>query len=176
MTTILIVDNSYNQSVKMFFPKLIRYLDDTKVSYVIVKGDKCGLQELKKILKAKSIDVGGIILTGSPLMLSVASKDDYITNIYCLKNLSNVPILGICFGCQLINMYYGGELVDLGKVYCETFEVFDMNTEGKGTRTAATQEKTLKAKFCCRYLPSKVPKSFVVVKSCLFTKSEKSTL
>lgn len=124
----------------MFLPKLIGYLDKKEVSYVIVKGDIEGLEKLKKL---RGID--GVIMSGSPIMPTEDNNvEDYVCNLYCLKHLTNTPILGICFGCQLINLFFGGTLHDQGHLVCQKEHV---NMLGK----------ELQAKFCSRYLLNCVP-------------------
>jgi anthranilate/para-aminobenzoate synthase component II len=139
---LIVVDNTHTQRVKMFFPKLIEYLKKHCLQYTIVNGNKEGIDDIIKILS--TCKVRGIILSGSPLMLPSAQRDDYVTNMYCLSHLKHIPTLGICFGCELINVSYGGSLHDFKKVKCEKYNVSPIN---------------LKAKFCCRYIPNKVGKN-----------------
>lgn len=147
---IVVIDNTRNQKVKMFYPKLIKFLDTSKISYVVVNGDIDGLNELKKLLHRKNDKIKGIILSGSPIMLNENSNiDDYICNLYCLKHLHHIPILGICFGCQIINMFFGGTLYDMQEVKC-----VKMNIEGTDEKWRSLDGK---AQFCCRYLPRCVP-------------------
>lgn len=147
---IIVVDNTRNQKVKMYFPKLINFLESNKTSYVIVNGDIDGLKELKKLLNKKQGAIKGIVLSGGPIMLDETSNiDDYICNLYCLKHLIHIPILGICFGCQLINMVFGGNLYDMLEVKC-----VKMNIEGTDDVWCSLNGR---AQFCCRYLPNCVP-------------------
>jgi anthranilate/para-aminobenzoate synthase component II len=150
---IVVIDNTRNQKVQMFFPKLIKYLNKNDIDHCIIEGDINGLNELKKILKKKNVIVSGIILSGSPIMLNESSNvEDYICNLYCLKNLINIPILGICFGCQLINVYFGGNLYDLHEVKC-----LKMHIEPNDKNNEMWNSLNGNAQFCCRYLPQCVP-------------------
>lgn len=145
---IVVIDNTRNQKVKMFFPKLIKYLNKNDIDHCIIEGDTKGLNELKKILNNKKITLDGIIMSGSPIMLNEASNvEDYICNLYCLKNLVDIPILGICFGCQLINVYFGGNLYDMSEVKCIKMHIKPNND------TYLWNSLTGNAQFCCRYLP-----------------------
>lgn len=149
MGVIVLIDNSMKQRVKMFLPKLTKYLDSKsdKTTYKVVKGDACGLKELKKIIQEMNID--GVIMSGSPLMPTKDTHiEDYVCNLYCLKHLTQVPIFGICFGCQLINLFFGGKLIDLGKVTCQRMKVASLVKD---------IEDIKEAKFCARYLPMEVP-------------------
>lgn len=147
---IVVVDNTRTQKVKMFLPKLLEFMNEKHIKYSIVKGDVSGIEELKKI--ESNGGVHGIILTGSPLMLGSATPDEYATNIYCLKRYKKTPILGICFGCQIINTHFGGSLTDLGEVHCKKFLVEEIST---------------KMKFCARYMPMIVPKQLQTVMTAL---------
>lgn len=148
---IIVIDNTRNQKIKMFFPKLIQYLQDKDIEYNVIEGDLRGLNKLKGILNKKQKTVNGIIMSGSPIMLDESSNvEDYICNLYCLKHL-NIPILGICFGCQLINVYFGGNLYDMSEVKC-----IKMKIESKDNNEMWSS-LTGNAQFCCRYLPKCVP-------------------
>jgi anthranilate/para-aminobenzoate synthase component II len=146
---IVVIDNTRNQKVKMFFPKLINYLNKHNINHCVIQGNINGLDELKKTLKNKKVVIKGIIMSGSPIMLNESSNvEDYICNLYCLKNLSDIPILGICFGCQLINVYFGGSLYDMSEVKC-----IKMHIETTDINDKFWNSLNGNAQFCCRYLP-----------------------
>lgn len=153
---LLVIDNTQRQKVKMFLPKLLAFLDTQGTKYTIVKGDTTGIGCIQAIKAMKGVNatkgIKAIIMTGSPLMLSSSSPTEYATNTYCLKHFPMVPTLGICFGCQLINTYFGGTLRDLGTLYCD-----------RGTTPSAP----LRPKFCCRYVPDVVPSPFKVEIECM---------
>ncbi len=143
---IVLIDNTGKQRVKMFLPKLVGYLDKNKVSFVVVKGDVEGLEKLKKL---KSID--GVIMSGSPIMPTEDNSIvDYVCNLYCLKHLTDIPLLGICFGCQIINLFFGGTLHDQGHLVCQKEPVNMLSKE-------LELERIKKAKFCSKYLLNCVP-------------------
>lgn len=146
---IIVIDNTGEQKFKMFLPKLLHYLNDRKLEFKVVCGHKDGIPTLQQCLK--DYKVRGVILTGSPWMLDRTDVVNYTTNLYCLRHLTSVPILGICFGCQVINQYLGGTLHDLGHVMCQTFEVRDIHGRER-------ENNKHKAKFCCRFLPHRVGK------------------
>jgi gamma-glutamyl-gamma-aminobutyrate hydrolase PuuD len=85
----------------------------------------------RKIEDLKGINVTGLILTGSPFRLT-PGHDDKIKDktiafaIYCLLNY-NVPVLGICFGCQLLNVLHGGTVKVYGRLFLEEVDGLKYN-------------------------------------------------
>lgn len=53
--------------------------------------------------------ITGIILSGSPTNLSMEDAAPYIEKFSFIKN-TNVPVLGICFGHQVIGMIFDGKI------------------------------------------------------------------
>lgn len=162
MGLIVVVDNTQGQRVLQFFPKLLEYLDSKGKEYIVIKGNHEGLEPLLSIDIA---NIDGIILSGSPIMLpevfpkfphskTASGLHQIITNIECINRFSNkVPILGICFGCQLMNIMNGGTLSNVGgdRVLCQTMNIQTQSImKGSG----------LKGKFCCKYMPNKLASEF----------------
>ena len=99
----------------------------------------------------KDLEFEGLVLTGggdvSPSLYSdrMASSDDNIcfgtsierdeTEFALIKNAisDNKPILGICRGMQLLNVYFGGTLIqNLNLLHFENMYKFKNNTTGQG--------------------------------------------
>jgi GMP synthase-like glutamine amidotransferase len=60
--------------------------------------------------------IKGIILSGSELKLTDSLLfSDYVHNFYYMNMFPSTPVLGICFGCQLLAMIHGYDLHYLGK-------------------------------------------------------------
>lgn len=57
----------------------------------------------------KPANLKGIIFSGSPTFLTEADFTPYQELIYPLLSW-NVPVLGICFGHQLLGMFYGAKI------------------------------------------------------------------
>lgn len=105
---ILVVDNSYGKSIGNF-PALLATLQKYGQDYKII----ATMRDFQGLEKSK---VKGIILSGSPLRLSRALDIDmFKTNLYCCMTF-DVPILGICFGCQLLNVIHGGSVRAFGRL------------------------------------------------------------
>jgi len=114
MTYILVIDNTKNLKKAFMTPKLIKCLDDSNVEYKILSDRK----DLYEILNSEEeiSNILGVILSGGPLCLSEALTIDSINkNIAVLTQLSNIPILGICFGFQVIVACYGGKIISMNR-------------------------------------------------------------
>ena len=114
MPYILVIDNTKNLKKAFMTPKLIKCLDDSNVEYKILSDRK----DLYEILNSEEeiSNILGVILSGGPLCLSEALTIDSINkNIAVLTQLSNTPILGICFGFQVIVACYGGKIISMNR-------------------------------------------------------------
>jgi GMP synthase-like glutamine amidotransferase len=120
---ILVLDNKSNKEDNLAYNSQIKKaLKSLNIPYIIV--DKIKLIDLSKIK--------GVIISGSSLKLSKISKKgsfiDYDFNFYYLSKL-DVPIIGMCFGCQLLNILYGGTLEDNKKYICEDISFLKYDKE-----------------------------------------------
>lgn len=109
---ILIIDNTKNIEQAKMTPKIIKIMDVMAVAYYIVSSKKellCLIQN-----KSKKESIHGIILSGGPLCLSDGCYyRDISKNIIALTVFKDTPILGICFGFQVMCDVYGGEISKL---------------------------------------------------------------
>lgn len=123
---IVIVDNTTR--TKWFLPKLLSYLDARNVKYICVRS----LDEIPTLH-----DVQGFILSGSSAQVPEISSKQWQLNALPLTR--QVPVLGICFGAQFLNVCLGGTLKALRRTYCRNFKV---HSDGE----------SFSAKFCNRYV------------------------
>jgi GMP synthase-like glutamine amidotransferase len=139
---ILIVNNTMGHQGS-FFQKVIGYFRSRQIPHVVVDS----LAGLGHVDRAK---IKGVILTGSPLMVNSADMgthpDHFLLNIRALEDF-DVPVMGICFGCQLINQLYGGSMVRLGSLFCKD----------------TLLENRIPVRFCLNYVIDKIPPSFELV-------------
>lgn len=103
----IIIDNTKCLQSAEMTPLLIKYFDKKKYQVTLISdGDNVSKLDMK---------VDGIILSGGPILLS--EKTDlflYSKNITALLRYPNTPILGICFGFQVLGVAYGGLVNTLG--------------------------------------------------------------
>jgi GMP synthase-like glutamine amidotransferase len=84
---------------------LYKSFDQRQIPYEIV--NKCDYT----ITRRK--DIRGLILPGSSSIAIHYEKpqDELELELYYLYHFPKLPVLGICHGCQLLMVYYGGDLV-----------------------------------------------------------------
>lgn len=96
----------------MYLPNLLNFLRKSNVSFVVVR-----VQDDLQWIDAQSVT--GVILSGSPMRLTKSIRLERLSvALRCIATF-NVPTLGICFGCQLINTMLGGTLIPFGRLICE---------------------------------------------------------
>ena len=96
---------------------LLKILRELKVPYK----DISTTNELLYIINTNE-PISGVIITGSELKLSRGNIPDklLLPSILALKHFKNTPKLGICFGFQMINHYYGGKLESMDEFMKDT--------------------------------------------------------
>jgi len=108
---ILIIDNTKNLNKAYMTPKLIECLINNNIKYHVASQRL----EVNKILSENN-EIKGIILSGGPLCLSEELTISSINkNIVAL--FSQIPVLGICFGFQIMAASYGGKIDSMEQVH-----------------------------------------------------------
>jgi GMP synthase (glutamine-hydrolysing) len=108
---ILIIDNTKNLNKAYMTPKLIECLQNNNIKYIVASQRL----EVNQLLSKKN-EIKGIILSGGPLCLSEELTISSINkNIVAL--FSNLPVLGICFGFQIMAASYGGKIDSMEQVH-----------------------------------------------------------
>ena len=109
---ILLIDNTKNLKEAFMTPKLLGCLEKTRVKFMVASTRT----DVNIILDTYIKDITGIILSGGPLCLSEELTISLINkNIAVVLRLKNIPILGICFGFQLLVASYGGHIVSMDR-------------------------------------------------------------
>jgi GMP synthase (glutamine-hydrolysing) len=109
---ILLIDNTKNLKDAFMTPKLLACLEKTGIKFMVASTRT----DVNTILDTYIKDIKGIILSGGPLCLSEELTISLINkNIAVVLRLKNIPILGICFGFQLLVASYGGHIVSMDR-------------------------------------------------------------
>jgi gamma-glutamyl-gamma-aminobutyrate hydrolase PuuD len=122
---ILLLDNSISKNDELSYINLIiKTLKKYKINYIKVNK----IQNIDNIIDK----IKGIIISGSSMKLSKQSKKENLYkcsfNFYYINKLQ-VPIYGICFGCQLLNILYDGELIDNTNYLCNIYNFYNYNSK-----------------------------------------------
>lgn len=103
--TFIIIDNTKNLENAEMTPLLINYFKKKKINIRVISE---GEQLFKNCENGKN-DIVGIILSGGPIILSEKTHlFRYSKNFTALIEGYDIPILGICFGFQVMGVAYGG--------------------------------------------------------------------
>ena len=113
---LLVIDNTSNCKRSVNCKHLVTILSSNNIEFVVVKT----IDEIIDVHKNKgSKSTSGIILTGSETMLTETIDINKITHcMYALMHFK-VPVLGICFGAQLLHVLHGGRLERLEQLQCK---------------------------------------------------------
>ena len=98
---LIITRETPNHSNKL--RELYKSLDERVIPYIISR--KCD----PELVKRK--DIRGLIIPGARFRVkSYENQPELELELYYLYHFPNKPVLGICHGCQLLMLYYGGTL------------------------------------------------------------------
>jgi GMP synthase-like glutamine amidotransferase len=116
---LLVVDMTKKEPSELrFLPKLLDYLRRREVAFRVVRG----IDDLPA--PGEMSGVRGVILSGSSLRFTRRIDVAHLSPaMYVLTNLRSVPVLGICFGCQLINVMQGGSVAPMGRLVKDVLPV-----------------------------------------------------
>jgi GMP synthase (glutamine-hydrolysing) len=65
--------------------------------------------KLDNLPEISGLNYQGVIIGGAPILLTEANKKEYVKNFRFIKE-SDKPVLGICFGHQIIGLLYGSKI------------------------------------------------------------------
>lgn len=133
----LIIDNTKDLGNAEMTPRLINYFEKRGIHVVVVSTQ----EELFSLTRGK---IKGIILSGGPILLSEKTElFRYSKNFTVLIEYPEVPILGICFGFQVMGTAHGGCVKSLGDRRREKiYETIKISSESQ-TKTDASKQTYL---------------------------------
>jgi anthranilate/para-aminobenzoate synthase component II len=114
---ILLIDNTPDARSKNYYYHLVDFLKTHVTSFKIIS-------KMADFNDVRERDVKGIILSGSPMRIGMSIHPNKLrVAITSFTRFPNVPIYGICFGFQLMNVVYGGTVKPFGREVCEVHKV-----------------------------------------------------
>jgi len=84
----------------------------TKVPEIFNLVDNFDECEIVKMEELKTIDTkkyDGVIISGAPILLTEVENEPFLEKFQWIKSFAK-PILGICFGHQILGLLYGAEV------------------------------------------------------------------
>lgn len=111
---LLLINNTVKSNTAISsVPKLKLALRTLNMGFYEVKGPKLH-PEVFDPTGPIFRNITGIIISGSSAKLSQIGTDisKYVHILHYLRAFQHVPVLGICFGAQLLLTLYGGALID----------------------------------------------------------------
>jgi len=100
---LLIITNSKPNNVNLL-SKLYKSLDHRQIPYETV--GTCD----PAIIRRK--DIRGLIIPGAPFRIHPEEPQHELEfELYYLFHFPKLPVLGLCHGCQILMVYYGGDLI-----------------------------------------------------------------
>lgn len=107
----------------------------SKLGYAAVIVDGANPEQIKVA------NASGIILSGAPVLLTASDPALYTTPYQFLKT-AGIPVLGICFGHQLLGVLFGATIYKGAEVREETeLTVFDTTSLFKDLGTATRMQE-----------------------------------
>jgi GMP synthase-like glutamine amidotransferase len=112
---LLIVSRNKPDNVNML-GKICKTLRERDIPYEIA-----GLPD-PNIIKRK--DIRGIIFPGARFRIETNEiQPELDLELYYLYHFPNLPVLGLCHGCQFLMLYYGGDLVSYTSFWIKTPDI-----------------------------------------------------
>ena len=108
---IILVDNTQNLEKAYMTPKLIKVLE-TAFTVQIISSMHHAADLIRD--KHRCSQIKGVVLSGGPLCLSdEPAIERYYINTTILSNFGHLPVLGICFGFQIMAVLHGSSITRL---------------------------------------------------------------
>ena len=145
---LLLVNNSTDGNRLSFIIQVRHTLKNLKIPYIETK------RVDRNLIKKYKSKIKGIILSGSPMMLHTEDISSYNFDIFYMMTL-DVPVLGICFGSQLMTILNGGKLKPLHKFVCDVLPTTIETNSFLFRGVEVYNKNKINMKFCFSNLPVK---------------------
>lgn len=122
----LIIDNTKNLDKAYMTPLLIKILNKLFIHYLVLS-EVSDVDEV--ICNTHQYNIEGIIISGGPLCLSKDSISDTNKNLLVLNHFKDIPILGICFGFQVMSYFYGSSIEQMPNEKKNLYKIKLINTD-----------------------------------------------
>jgi anthranilate/para-aminobenzoate synthase component II len=103
-------------------PELEKHSDLSFIVYIrkALKHLKIPFIETNKIdMKIHKMKISAILISGSPMKISGPLKlEDYVYILHYLSVFHEVPVMGMCFGCQFLALVHGLKVKNQKKYHC----------------------------------------------------------
>ena len=157
---LLLINNSTDGNRLSFIIQVRHTLQRLKIPFIETK------RVDRNIVSKYKSKIKGIILSGSPMMLQDEDISSYNFDIFYMLTL-NVPVLGICFGSQLMTIINGGKLKPLHKFVCNVVPTTIESNSFLFNGVEYNDKNKINMKFCFSNLPVKPRGSGIVLASIL---------
>jgi len=82
------------------------------------------VKKIQEIPRDIHVKIKGILISGSLMRISKPLLfSDFAHILHYLTKYNNVPVLGLCFGCQVLHVMNGGKIEDQIERSCEDYPV-----------------------------------------------------
>lgn len=150
---IVVIDNTIKttriQDSSKYLGLLLRFLRSGRMAGIISVNVVRTVGALKDSLNEGA---NRIIMSGSSIFLRDVKENSRHQKLaeLAIEKSDEVPVLGICFGAQMINGYFGGTLEEMEDILC-------MPTKVKWIKN----ESTKSYQFCLKFLPKTLGKDLI---------------
>ena len=143
---LLVIKHDKNPPPLANYSYMVRLLKKHNIPYI-------STHKIDPSIVARKDEIDAIIITGSSYRINPYSSDTgrFNHDLYYLHELRDKPVLGICHGCQVLTLMYGGNLDQHDELYCKR-QITDI-TPTHFLFNHTSNASQLKLKYCFHDFP-----------------------